>query len=367
MVVVKQFGFKVLIPILFFLILIFPCNADDFSFGGEISPSLFATFSEEAGVIIKPLINMDLELFLPYMGNNEIRCAINLHNNIYNDKLDFYWKKLYWKHRWENLQISAGIQPISWSFGSLLNPMDFTLGAAALNNENEQKYQKALEIYYPINWNTSLTLVTSMPGPSLPYKIGFRGRTLINDFDITAINIIEGTEIGQVDRYRFGTTVKGDLGPIGVYGALGNYSEEKSLSFLIGFDYSYLFPAGNQLSFQAEYINCPTGILNKIIGYTLFPLPAAIEKNMAILAGNISYRIDEFSNISLATLYQHDNNRAIFIPVYSNQLSTNSTIQIKGGIITEPFSDSGRRQDLKRPINNKPINIFLEIDFGYTF
>ena len=142
-----------------------------------------------------------------------------------------FLEKLYWKHKFKKLHLTIGRQPISWSFGSLLNPVDYELGALALEQEFSVKYQNALEAYCPLNWNTSISLVVSNPGDARDWKIGLRGRALINDFDITAHYILEHISPGAADDYRFGITAKGDVGSFGVYGSIGYYSTEKANSF----------------------------------------------------------------------------------------------------------------------------------------
>ncbi len=338
-------------------------QASDITLVGQLNTSLTTLYTEQTGLSLLPQANLDLELLLPARNNNEIKCAGYVFTNIAEKSVDFFWKKLYWKHRFDNFHLTIGRQPISWSFGSLLNPVDYTLGAVTLEKELNLKFQNALELYYPINWNTNLSLVTSLEKEDLSGKFGLRGRTLIRDFDITIHYIQENIKIGEIGDYRFGFTAKGDIGKFGVYSALGYYSEEKAYSLLAGFDYSYFFPAGNQLYIQAEYLNIPPKILSKIVGSLIFLSPE--EKNTHLLAGNISYKIDEFSSIGVATLYSYSNNSLSLLPTYTNQLSTNCSLKIQGGLMSKPIfkAEPSTLEDLVK----QSAILFLEIGLTYAF
>ena len=57
-------------------------------------------------------------------------------------------------------------------------------------------------------------------------------------------------------RQRIGLTFKGDLGPIGVYGAFGRYfseEQEQYNSYLLGIDYSYNIDYYSKLT-TVEYL-----------------------------------------------------------------------------------------------------------------
>ncbi|MDD3655683.1 MAG: hypothetical protein PHI72_02850 [Atribacterota bacterium] len=361
--------YYLIIILIFYLFILFILSlageASEITMGGQLNASLTTVYTEQTGFVLVPQANLDLELFLPSWNNNEIKCAGYLFTDAVEGRVDFFWKKLYWKHRFEDFHLTIGRQPISWSFGSLLNPVDYTIGAVALDREYNPKFQNALEIYYPINWNTSLSLVASLPGQDITWKAGLRGRTLIKDFDVTINYLQEQIKEGEIGEYRFGITAKGDLGSCGVYSAFGYYSEEKTCSLLVGVDNSYFFPAGNQLYIQAEYLNIPPEILSKITGFMMSLSEEEEEKNIHLLASNISYKIDELSSIGVTALYNHNSGSAILMPVYSNQLSTNSTIKVQGGVMTKSMTKAeGSPLEV---FFGKPTQIFLEISLNHSF
>ncbi len=342
--------------------------ASEITLGGELNSSLTAFYTEEAGFSLLPETSLDLELFVPSWKDNEIKCAAHLFAGVTEGQTGYFWKKLYWKHKFKKLHLTIGRQLISWFFGSLLNPVDYELGALALEQEFSVKYQNALEAYCPLNWNTSISLVVSHPGDARDWKIGLRGRALINDFDITAHYILEHISPGAADDYRFGITAKGDVGSFGVYGSISYYSTEKANSFLAGLDHSFFFPAGNQLYLQAEYLNIPRTILPNITGSVIFAPeeePDNNNNNITLLAGNTTYKIDEFSSIGISVLYSYSSGQILFLPSYSNKLSTNCAAQIQGGIMTE-LLDKYEGSSLK-VIFEKPDYLFLKIGLSYTF
>src|SRR5690554_1207822 len=127
--------------------------------------------------------SLDLEFFLPRPGETEVNYAFRVGNPLQSltagKEASYFTKKLYLKRKFDPFHLTVGRQPVSWSFGSLLNPVDYTLGSVALDEENNSKYTDALEVYIPLNWNSSFSLVTSFPAgfdlEKEKMKWGFRG------------------------------------------------------------------------------------------------------------------------------------------------------------------------------------------------
>jgi len=205
---------------------------------------------------------LDLELFLPPFDNTQAKFQTYFFYDSMNGGFDYLIKKLYLKHKFEKLHLTVGRQPISWSFGSMLNPVDFTLGAVVMEEETDAKYQDAIEGYVPLNWNTSVSVVAAFPENSQDIKWGLRGRTVIKGYDLT-LNYVQEPEME-----RIGFTGKGDLGPLGIYGAAGYYFKDNNgdLAYLIGGDYSHFFEAGNKVYLQLEYLSTKRGTLSSILG-----------------------------------------------------------------------------------------------------
>jgi hypothetical protein len=342
-----------------------PIRASDIQLGGQLNASMTGFYDSELGYGYIPQASLDMELYVPRWDNNEIKCAGNLYTDITEAKVGFFWKRLYWKHRFENLHLTIGRQPISWSFGSLLNPVDYSLGAVALDEEYSAKYQNAVEAYFPINWHTSLSLVASLSDNSNNLKVGLRGRTLINDFDVMIHFVQENIIANEPALQRFGITTKGDVGKFGVYGALGYYGEETdSFSLLAGLDYSYFFQAGNQLYLQMEYLNLPPQLLSQITG-SMMSGQNEREKNIHLLVGNISYQIDEFSSMGMTSFCNFSDGSKLFMSTYRDQINTNTNIEIQAGMMMKVIEESNSFS--LKSLFGETTRLFVELGINYAF
>lgn len=321
--------------------------------GGEYKVDYIGVIDREGNITETDVMEiLDLEFFLPELADNELKFQLEINNplqGLWGEETSYFTKKLYLKHHFEDFNITVGRQPVSWSFGSLLNPVDYTLGAVAMNEETGGKYTDALELLIPFNWNSNLTLVTSLPdgfGDPERVKWGIRGRTGVKDYDLTfnfvrepAVSI-EYPGYGLVEEpavNRAGLTFKGDLGSAGLYGALGYYRQEDTdmdgYSYLLGMDYSYLYDYFKKINIQGEYLGIKGKNLADILGTSyaaLINIPDSSSINLFV--GNISYPIDDFSSISLMALIFPENGSSILSPIYQNQLPGDLTLTVRGSL-----------------------------------
>ena len=129
----KYFNITILFIIVFLLVSI-PVSAK-IDIGGELNASLINIIDSEGQMSIYLQEGLDLELFLPTLDDTQAKFEIYLYNNPLSGGFDCLIKKLYLKHKFEKLHLTVGRQPISWSFGSMLNPVDFSLGAMVMDEE----------------------------------------------------------------------------------------------------------------------------------------------------------------------------------------------------------------------------------------
>ena len=221
----KYFNITILFIIIFLLVLI-PVSAK-IDIGGEVNTSLVGILDNQGNISGYLQESLDLELFLPSFDDTQAKYEIYLYNHPLSGGFDYLLKKLYLKHKFEKFHLTVGRQPISWSFGSMLNPVDFSLGAMVMDEETGSKYQNAIEAYYPINWNSSITAIAAFPNGFENMKWGLRGRTMLEGYDLT-LNYVREPEENSAETMipvsqRIGISAKGDLGPFGIYGALGYY------------------------------------------------------------------------------------------------------------------------------------------------
>lgn len=332
----KYFNITILFIILFLLASISISAKVDI--GGDLAASLISIIDNQGNISAYPQASLDLELYIPPFDNNQIKSAVYLYTNPTTGQLDFMFKKLYLKHKFDKLHLTLGRQPISWSFGSMLNPVDFSLGAVVMDEETGIKYQDAIMAYVPLNWNSSVSLVAAFPEASQDIKWGLRGRTMIEGYDLT-LNYVREPEIDFMGTIiptsqRIGFTAKGDLGPLGVYGALGYYFKDNDdLAYLIGVDYSYFLEAGNKIYFQLEYLSMKKDNLASILGpFFAGNVTNNLNENIALILGMANYEIDEFSQINLMAISSLSDGSIIITPGYRNQLGNNLILNLSTAI-----------------------------------
>ncbi|MEA1963534.1 MAG: hypothetical protein U9O41_00135 [Candidatus Aerophobetes bacterium] len=367
----KYFSVAILIIAITFLP-VTPTSAQ-IDVGGEVKTSLAGTLDRKGNISSYLQESLDLELFLPPFDNTQTKFEMYFFNNPISGGFDYLIKKLYLKHKFEKLHLTIGRQPISWSFGSLLNPVDFSLGAMAMKEETSTKYQNAIEGYIPLNWNTSVSVVAAFPENSQNIKWGLRGRTVMEGYDLT-LNYVQEPEMEIAGviipaSKRIGFTGKGDLGPLGIYGAVGYYSKDNDnddLAYLIGGDYSHFFEMGNKVYLQLEYLSIKRGNLSSILGpFFSGNINDNLDEKVGLLLGLANYEIDEFSQISLMTISSLNDKSMIITPGYHNQLSSNLSFNFDTAIYFGKDSTlfgPGLPEEIQ-----KTSKAIIEAGFTYTF
>lgn len=349
--------------------------------GGEAKILLSGILPEDGGLEREIEDSLDLELLLPRIGNTEFSSAFRISKPLQDlfadEKAVYFAKKLYIKHKFAKLRLTVGRQPVSWSFGSLLNPVDYTLGSVALDEENNSKYTDAVDFYIPLNWNSSLELVASYPAGFTPeeekLKWGLRARAGIKGYDLT-LNYVREAEVsgatgGVLDdvlrfipRQRGGFTFKGDLGDFGVYGAYGCYFDEgieQSNSYLIGADYSYNLNYNTKITMQLEYLGVEPGFLEPSLRAELLKMKSG-DKRLDFLTGSIKYPLDDFSSVSLMTMADLDDGSLFLTPGYQTTLTGNFGLEINATIFW------GKEETLFAPCDSTPEAI-ITTSLSYSF
>ena len=371
----KKYFFMIILTVMIILFLATTAVFAKMDIGGELNFALAGVLFRESDALTYPQASLDLELYIPSFDNNQIKSAVYLYFNSTTGQLDFMFKKLYLKHKFDKLQLTVGRQPISWSFGSMLNPVDFTPGAMVMDEETGSKYLNAITAYYPINWNSSITGIAAFP-EGLEFenvKWGIRGRTNLEGYDLT-LNYVREPEENSTEtiipaNQRIGFSAKGDLGPFGIYGAVGyNFAELNNgdISFLMGGDYSYFFESGSKIYFQLEYLSLKEERLSSLLGsLALLDSTMDSESNAHLFLIRTSYDINEFSAISLFTISSLDDFSTIIMPNYSNQISNSLTFNCNFAYF------SGKQNTLFGPgliggVQEKP-KMSIEVGFIYSF
>lgn len=352
------------------------------SIGGEFKATVSGGYFEGGDITSDISESLDLELFVPPIGDTDFKVQFEISNPRKMDLLGtlrrINFKKLNLRHKFDDFHLTIGRQPISWSFGSILNPVDFTLGAVAMDQETISKYQDAVEFYYPINWNSSFALIAADHKYSDDIKWGVRGRTGYQGYDLTLTyvkelakknplagilpipGLINGGSGGQaLSMDRVGFTAKGDLGPIGAYTSLGYYKleglAEPSYSYLFGGDYSFTYNYDKQISMQAEYIALKDEELINTMESSGFD---NIGNTLDLFLGNISYPIDDFSSLSLFTMISLEDGSIVLIPVYKNQLPGNIQLSLSSNIFIS---------DDEKMLSAQGVKAGYQLSLSYAF
>ena len=332
---------KIFYLLLLILLIVLPVSAQ-VEIGGEIKANLISTIYQGE---IKSLLQetLQLELLIPRFGDTDAKVELKIYNPelLNGERISF--QKLYLKRKFDQFYLTVGRQPISWSFGSMLNPVDYSLGAEAIKQETIGKYQDAVALYVPLNWNSNLALVASNFSGTGRIKWGIRGRAGYKGYDLTAslirepaINLTELNGLlnhatdqaagGVLTCTRAGLTAKGDLGPLGVYSALGYYHwdqrEQGNLVLLLGGDYSYTYHYDQLITAQLEYLILEKGeLLSGVI-------PAGEHLNFLI--GNINYPLDDFSALNFSVISSLDDGSMVLQPSYQVDLGSNLSLNLSG-------------------------------------
>ncbi len=317
--------------------------------GGEAELLFTGVLSEDGDFEDEFLDRIDLEFFLPPLGNTEFSYAFQISKPLQDLLADgdgvYFAKKLYLKHKFERVHFTLGRQPVSWSFGSLLNPVDYTLGSVALDEEHNSKYTDAVEVYIPLNWNSSLSLVASYPdgfaSKEERRKWGARARFGVKGYDLTVNYVQEADVFGgaegaldeilaSIPRKRAGFTFKGDLKDFGVYGAYGHYfgeGIESGNSYLLGADYSYNLDRGTKITFQMEYLGVKLNFLEPSLRNELLKMESD-DQRLEFLIGSLNYPLDDFSSVSLINMVSLDDGSLFLTPSFLTTLPGNFDLEL---------------------------------------
>ncbi len=129
----KNFFEKTAIIFTLVLIILFSSNLSSFAvdIGGSVEVNSNYNFIDNnlTQSYFTQLLN--LKLYIP--GNEKTEAKVDFDITKVNNETSSSINKLYLKKNFSNFNISLGRQPISWAFGSLINPVDFNVGAEVMN------------------------------------------------------------------------------------------------------------------------------------------------------------------------------------------------------------------------------------------
>ncbi|MFN2364548.1 MAG: hypothetical protein ABR596_09625 [Halarsenatibacteraceae bacterium] len=316
----------------------------------------------------------ELELYLPETARIEPRLVMQGSLRDSGDAA-FDFKYLYLRRRFENSHLTLGRQPVSWSYGAVINPYDYGFGIEGLAGETITPGVDGARYFQSLGAGRSLEAVISWPEFTADIEqLGFGGRLRLpgQGYDLSFnlasqeipyLAISEGGPVLREDRLiRAGMTYSGDLGELGAYGAAGYYRlngrEIDDWVIQLGLDYSWLLGeyGSRQVMVQGEYLRFIQNDLDMtaLLGLALSDqllgdqmpggeMPGAEIPANGIAGGeifsardlfilNISTGLDSFTRIGLAVIGETENRNIMAAPYYSSDLGSGLEFRLEGSV-----------------------------------
>jgi len=298
-----------------------------------------------------------MEFYLPEHERFETRFA--LRGSLSDDDTDWGIRYLYLRSRIGSGHLTAGRQPVSWGYGSMLNPVGYGLDLEGLAGETVTPAVDGLRYFHSLGGGRSIQAVasfpeglTQQPGDRLGYGARLRLPAAGRDFSLNMsyqpleLPIMCSPQMSQDHLLRAGASYSGDLGPVGIYGALGYYRlremEESDIAAQLGIDYSFQIGPEYErrlVYLQAEYLR----FLQQNLGLAVLMqigddrgLPAQ-ESNRGsaglgmhdLLLANASVDMDAFTQIGTALMAAVDDGTWAVTPYYQTDLGGDVDLRIQ--------------------------------------
>jgi len=302
----------------------------------------------------------ELELFLPTTDKNEPRLVLQgLLASNGDSRLGIKYMYLRRKQNWGNITI--GRQPISWAYGSLINPLDFGFGIDDLAMQTITPGADGLSFFRPFGNRKSMQFVLSWrhahTAEPIKLDLGARLRMPRQGYDLS-LNLahqhyILGTS--EDELFRSGLTYSSDLNKLGIYGALGYnrllQSGEEDLVVQIGFDHSWMMGRyERKMAFlQVEYLRFVFDNLNlSTLAALSSPLDAgdsgmspgfaAINSMMQandLLIINLNIQLDSFTSLGSAFMLETSDLNIILTPYYLVDLGGELELRLDASLMLD--------------------------------
>lgn len=291
----------------------------------------------------------EMEFFLPSSSTTSSRLVLTAHLSGEDVKMGI--KYLYLRYGIGSTQLTMGRQPISWSYGSMMNYSGYRLGIDGLPIEYSTPGVDGLCYCYFFGDGKSLQLITSFPShtPLQLHELGYGARLRIPGHRYDLSYNLSYQPIGDDTLLRGGLTYKGSLYTSGLYGLLGYYSflEERREDYLLQIGLDYSWPLGaygkRNLFLQAEYARFIEGeidfwelasLLTDGESDLYLALPDTL-RGRDLLAIHLSMAYDYFTTFGLLSLVHPVYGTGAFLPYYTSDLGRGLEMSISGSLFTD--------------------------------
>ena len=339
--------------------------------GGELNLNAGLNYQADGDLTTGFSGSTELELYLPATAGIEPRLVIQGSLRDTGDA-DFNFKYLYLRRRFDNGHLTLGRQPVSWSYGAVINPYDYGFSIEGLAGETLTPGFDGARYFHSLGGGRSLQAVINWPDYNSELdQLGFGSRLRLpgQGYDLSLNLASHDISLFQDRLIRAGMTYSGDIGELGAYGAAGYYrlndSEIDDWVIQLGLDYSWQTGefADRQIMVQGEYLRFIQNDLNMtaLLGLALSnqsfgeqmpggELPGDDMPANGIAGGeiftardlfilNISTNLDSFTNIGLALLGETENKNLMAAPYYISDLGGGLELRIDGSIGLDSNND----------------------------
>lgn len=349
-------------------------QAQAIDIGGELNLTAGLNYSADADLNTSFAGLSELEFYLPTTAGIEPRLVIQGSLTDSGDA-DFNFKYLYLRRRFDNSHLTLGRQPVSWSYGAVINPYNYGFSIEGLAGETLIPGIDGARYFHSLGAGRSLQAVINWPEYNSEFdELGFGTRLRLpgQGYDLSFnlasqkipyIDFINGELVLLEDRLtRAGLTYSGDIGELGAYGAAGYYrlndTEIDDWVIQLGLDYSWLIGefGSRQVMIQGEYLRFIQNEMDMtaLLGLALSDQSIGEQMPEGDMSGgnipangmtggeiftardlfilSISTNLDSFTNIGLALLGETENRNIMAAPYYISDLGGGLELRIEGSI-----------------------------------
>ncbi|HLV09938.1 MAG TPA: hypothetical protein VKY40_07010, partial [Halanaerobiales bacterium] len=314
----------------------------------------------------------ELEFYLPESSDLIPRCVLKIDAGEGKTAL----KYLYLRRKGENYRLTLGRQPISWAYGSVINPFNYGFAVEGLGGETTTLAVDGLNYTYLLGQGRRLEFAVDYPQNVFDSARGFTAEKMGTgfrlrlpaaglDFNLQAVScpveepLIYNNENFGILTHRFnraGLTFKKDFDDFALYGAGGYYlftldnaDNIDDIILQLGFDSSFYLGEfhQNKVFIQGEYMRFVNNELNlgnlmalgsgvdsistAETGTAEAVLPLITARDLLIL--NLDYQRDMFSSIGLALMAETEQGAAALMPYLREDLGGGLEFRLQGSFL----------------------------------
>ena len=350
------------------------------NWGGEIGLQTSVLYS--GGFRTELQVHGVLEPFLPDQPPFSTRIAVE--GGIAPSRAELDMRYLYLRWQKGSQQITVGRQPVGWGYGSMLNPLGYGLDVTGLGGQSVTPVVDGLRYTGSFGGGRRLDLVMDYAGSRGEWSLhdlgyGARFRAPVAGWDFSAngssppLSLPLGPEPDalalQERLLRAGVSLKGDAGPVGVYGSLGlvrlHEANEQDILLQVGMDASTTLGSSYQrrpLTVQMEYLRFLGDTLNPglLLAFgddsgtqdmtTAPPSEDASGPMTGLFLINTTLQWDYFTHLGTALIWPVGTGTVVLAPYLVSDLGGNLELQVQGDMMrmTDGTYDFGVRLGLKR-------------------